>query len=115
MVDRDAELDELDRTLGDPFIERPETLDLRDGMLCWLDGARVCGSDCVAYNTEDLDEQGNVVQGPNRCLPLLYIGQQGAAALTTIAVNRRRIAESQDKERAARNGQPPPNPYGGRR
>jgi hypothetical protein len=112
-MERDRELEELERELGRveaPYIHRPEELDLRDGMLCWLDGARVCGPDCVAYNPEETDERGEALQGPNKCLPLLYIGQQGAAALATIAVSRKRIAEIQDKERERRQGPPPPTP-----
>ncbi len=46
MTDRDKELDDLEKVLIDeqPFIARPDSMDLRDGLLCWLDGQGLrCG------------------------------------------------------------------------
>lgn len=127
MPDRDAELGELQRELDakirdlegqgsnepSPFIERPDSLDIEDGALCWMDGTRVCGADCVGYNVEMSDpETGEMLQGPNKCLPLLYMGQQGAASLSTLLVNRKRVTQIQDEQRAAQAAAAPPSPFG---
>ncbi len=124
MATRDEELDAMERELeamanakpeNDPHIHRPEHLDIGPGMLCWLDGTRVCGTDCVAYNVEEVDERGNFLQGPNKCLALFYMGQQGAAALSTLLLNRKRVTEIQDKKREGMGGPPPPDPFGRKR
>lgn len=122
MTTRDEELDDLEAELankeqveaktirGTPFIERPDTLPVSDGSLCWRDGARYCGADCVAFNTEELDEHGAPAQGPNKCLVLLYAGQQASAALSTLVVNRKAVQAAQDSERIAMSGGPPKIP-----
>jgi len=123
-VARDEELDAMERELealanakhaGDPHIERPDELDIGPGMLCWLDGTRVCGADCVSFNPEELDQHGDMLEGPNKCLALFYMGQQGAAAMSTILLNRKRILEIQDKRREKPNMPPPPSPFGEKR
>lgn len=107
------ELEGLNSQQGAPFIERPDALDIGENALCWMDGTRMCNADCVAYNVEDVDpETGNALQGPNKCLPLLYMGQQGAAALSTLLVNRKRINQIQDQQRAQQLDPKPPNPFG---
>lgn len=122
--DRDKELDEVERELrnvkpapgGQPFIERPETLDQRRGSLCWLDGSRVCGADCVAFNPNELDEAGHATDNPNKCLVLTYMGQQGSAALAIIAASRTAAKAAQDKRREeAGGGTPPVPPVGGKK
>jgi len=73
MKDRDAELDEIQRDLNTPFIERPEHLDVGNGALCWLDGARRCGADCVAFDPEEgLDKNGQEIDSPAKCRVLVY-------------------------------------------
>lgn len=119
--DRDTELDDLQRDLrgvkseGQPFIERPEKLDLQQGSLCWMDGSRVCGADCVAFNPEELDDSGLATDSPNKCLVLTYMGQQGSAALSIIAVNRIAAKKAQDERRENAVGAPPVPPVGGRK
>ena len=121
MTQRDSELDDLENELrqdpveaktrrGTPFIDRPDTLEISDGTLCWLDGNRYCGPDCVSYNVEDADEHGNAVQGPNKCLVMLYMGQQASAAMNTMLVNRKMMKAAQDAERVAKSGGVPPIP-----
>ncbi len=122
MSERDEELDSLEQELAamgevkpanDPHIERPPQLDIGPGMLCWLDGTRVCGPDCVAFNTEDVDDNGSLLQGPNKCLALFYMGQQGAAALSTLLLNKKRVSEIQDQKRVQQHE--PPDPFGGKK
>lgn len=119
--DRDTELDDLEKELtgvksaGQPFIERPSQLDLRNGSLCWMDGSRVCGADCVAFNPEELDNHGLATDSPNKCLVLTYMGQQGSAALSIIAVNRLAAKKAQDERRESALGAPPVPPVGGRK
>lgn len=116
--DRDNELDEIQKELtgvksaGQPFVERPETLDLRRGSLCWLDGSRVCGADCVSFNPDELDENGLETDSPNKCLVLVYMGQQGSAAVSTLALNRKAAQRAQDERRGAA---PPAPPVGGKK
>lgn len=126
-MSRDEDLEALEKELseerfkeqveravgGQPFIERPVEMDIKPGMLCWMDGTRVCAADCVAYNVEEYDPATQeLMQGPNKCLVLRYMGQQGAASLSTLLVNRKRITEIQDKKR----GDNPavPDPFGNR-
>jgi hypothetical protein len=122
--DRDRELDEVEEELlgvkgapgGQPFIERPEALDLRPGSLCWLDGSRVCGADCVSFNPDELDEHGQATDSPNKCLVLTYMGQQGSAALAIVAASRTAAKRAQDDRRdLAGGGMPPAPPVGGKR
>lgn len=129
MTARDEELDKIEEELSDfekqvahaeggrPFIQRPNEMDIGPGMLCWMDGTRVCGPDCVAYNVEEFDpDTQELIQGPNKCLVLRYMGQQGAAALSVLLVNRKRITEIQDNKRAQDAPMPSvPDPYGGKR
>ena len=100
-----------------PYIHRPDTLDIRDGTLCWLDGTRVCGADCTAFNTDDETAEGDVIQGPNRCLVLLYTGQQASAAMSALLASRASQRRDADKTREARGGgaPPSPDPYGRQR
>lgn len=92
---------------GTPFIERPAEMDLNKGSLCWLDGSRICGPDCMAFNADEgLDKSGVVIDTPNKCLPLVYMGQQGSAALSTIALHKRMKKQQEDAARGA----PPPIP-----
>lgn len=97
-MDRDKELDDLVDELKTPFIERPDEMDIRAGVLCWLDGSRVCGADCVAFNPEE-QEAGLASDGPNKCLVLMYMGQQGSAALSIITANALLRKRDQDKAR----------------
>ena len=115
--DRDRELEDIQRELegpasagpARPFLYRPEQLDVGSGTLCFMDGARRCGADCVAFNAEEgLDENGDPVDNPNKCLVLNYMGQQGSAALSILALNRKAIKHRQDEERAAALGVFPP-------
>jgi hypothetical protein len=118
MKDRDKELEDLQRELegapagqaggGRPFLHRPEQLDIGAGALCFLDGARLCGPDCVAFNAaEGLDENGHPIDNPNKCLVLTYMGQQGAAALGIIAMSRTAIKSTQDRRREEQMGGAP--------
>ena len=112
-MNREDDLDEIENELkAEPFIDRPREFDEVAGMLCWLDGSRVCGADCVAFNPEELGPHGEVLQGPMKCLPLTYMGQQGSAAIVTIQAARRRMKQEQDAVRE--NQPPPPDPFGGR-
>ena len=130
--DRDLELDEIERGMrgdaGTPYIHEPDVRDINDGMLCFLDQTRVCGSTCMSYNTEEVDEEGNLLQGHEKCLVLYNISAQGAAAQMSIVESVTRIAaaqeqvqreliQKQDEEREkAGGGMPqPPDPFGGKR
>lgn len=44
-MSRDDELNEASR----PYIEKPDELPAREGGLCFLNSARLCGPDCTAY------------------------------------------------------------------
>lgn len=103
-----------ERVPGTPFIHRPDELDLRPGSLCWLDGSRVCGPDCMAFNGEEgVDKSGVPIDTPNKCLHLKYAGQQGSAALATIAHyrNLRKVREDAARNEVAPT--PPVPPVGG--
>lgn len=51
-MERDRELDDVLGALNDPYIEKPDELTAGSGALCWLDMQRLCGPDCVAFNTK---------------------------------------------------------------
>jgi hypothetical protein len=93
---------------GTQYVHRPDELDLRAGMVCWLESTRVCGPDCVAFNPEELDEHGAPNNVPTQCLVLTYMGQSGAAALVTVSKNRRELKHLQDQQRQSMQGPPPP-------
>ena len=51
-MERDEELDAVARELREvPHIEKPDEKDPGRGGLCFLNHARVCGPDCVAYDS----------------------------------------------------------------
>lgn len=109
---KDQELDDLDKglrpkTTANPFIERPDERQVQTGSLCWLDGTRVCGADCTAFNPEEISERGLESDSPNKCLALLYLGQSAAGALATIASSRAAQRRSQDRVREQNGGNPP--------
>lgn len=108
-MNRDDELDSLVSELKDPFIERPERLDIQASSLCWLDGTRACGADCTAFNAEEgLDASGLPLDTPNKCLVLKYAGQLGSGGMALIKLTKQ-LAD------AARSGPgAPPNPFGGK-
>jgi hypothetical protein len=49
-MERDKELDALEKSLREPFLEKPEKISIQDGSACWLNGDRACGPDCRAYD-----------------------------------------------------------------
>ncbi len=100
---RDEELDELEKELrtkeaphsGTPFIERPPEMDVGPGTLCWADGTRLCGPDCVAYNTQGETEEGEVVQGDLQCLILGHMKKQAATTQALFVVRKKAEADAQ--------------------
>lgn len=115
--DRDVELDEVEKALREPqrpFIHRPDKLDIGNGTLCWRDGSRLCGADCVAFNVDEgLDENRMPIDTPNKCIVLVYLGQQGSGALSIIDANNLVRKKHQDASRPNPADLPPP-PVGGK-
>ena len=116
-MSRDKELDDLERELrGDPYLYAPDDVEVRDGMACWLDEGRVCGPICVAYNTEETDENGVAYSAADRCLVLLTAKQQGAAiqlaAAASTRVSQRRLQERAEAALREAVSVKPPDPYG---
>ena len=54
-----------ERDLATPYIHEPE--EKVSELMCWKDQDRPCGTDCVAFNTAELDEHGQPIAGPNMC------------------------------------------------
>lgn len=74
MTDREKELNqfaaELDRELG-TYIHKPDKMNVQDGESCWLDQARICGPDCVAFNVDGVGiEPEQETQGHTKCVVL---------------------------------------------
>lgn len=124
-MSRDEDLDKLEQELAsDPYIHEADSKDVQDGALCFMDCTRVCNASCMAFNTVDVDESGNLLEVHDRCLLIYNINAQGAAAMMSIAVSAKRISEVQeelietqrqnreDAIRAKRSGVTPPDPYG---
>lgn len=65
---------ELDEAVSDPYIEKPDELDVGDGQMCWLDSNRMCGPDCKAFNL-------SAEQGPEQCLFLVRSGKATDAVI----------------------------------
>lgn len=78
--------DELDQVADDlKYIHPPEVKDVSRGTTCFLDRRRMCEPDCTAFCAESgLDEKGQVLDTPNKCLVLLYLGQLGSGALAQL-------------------------------
>jgi hypothetical protein len=73
---RDQELERLVRTLrqDEPYIEKPDELDVDVGGGCFLDRHRVCGNDCTAYGDAAAPtavERCTLLSGVSRGLALL--------------------------------------------
>lgn len=84
-------------------IERPDEVKLVDGEICWNNAQRVCGADCIAFNTEALDEHGSPIQGPTKCVFIVLLGQLGANSGSLV----RLMSKAQA---AARTPEAPPPP-----
>jgi len=121
MPTRDEDLDQIEKELGDleygsrrgaPYVHKPDELDANEGMFCWISSERRCGPDCVAFNTDEIDEHGNYLQGPQKCLPLVYLGQQGSAALLKIRMHSKERATLEDQKRAQAMAVSPPSVTG---
>jgi hypothetical protein len=85
---------------GAPFIEEPDEVETKEGDSCWINHARICGPDCIAYNLDDVDDGGAPVQGPTRCTMIVLVGQLSSAA----------SALAQIKKQEMRSRQVPPVP-----
>lgn len=119
MSDQEDDLSDIEAELagkkGRPFIERPDALDVGPGTLCWLDGTRICGPDCVSFNSEQgLDDNKQPIDTPNKCIVLLYMGQQGSAAVATIALRRKQMRKIEIEEKTATIPTPPLPSAGGK-
>jgi hypothetical protein len=79
----EADLRELERR-GRPKIDHPDEKQILDGEVCWHNSQRVCGADCVAFNTDELDEHGSPVQGPTKCIFIVLLGQLGQSGSTLV-------------------------------
>jgi hypothetical protein len=62
----------------DPYIEAPDVLDdhERNGLICFLSGARQCGADCMAYTTQSAES--NVLNEQQKhCIALVSLERLG--------------------------------------
>lgn len=95
-------------------LEQPQLLAMSDdqepdGLTCFLDGARYCGADCMAYMSQPAD----VPLGPQQRNCLLLVGVERLARHAVIAVkilgdmNQRDNVAAQDRKRTE---QKPPTP-----
>lgn len=110
---RDDELDALEKELRAPFIETPDRLEAADGSMCWLDGDRRCGPDCMAFNALGVGvEPDAVIQGHLQCVVLATMSSQNAGLVGLIASNRAVVAELQDKRRLEQLSGAVPSPFG---
>lgn len=107
MSDRDLELDELERSLKEPFIEKPDKISITDGSSCWLNSDRGCGPDCRAYDQQAAEGSAAtcaVVGG------LMDIADGLAGFIKYAGSNLRKATD--DKVRATAAAAPIPNPMG---
>jgi hypothetical protein len=113
-VDRDDDLDELQKELDQPYIHEPDEMEPGAGQTCFLNCDRLCRSDCTAYNVF-----ADPAQGPERCILLVYVANSATntAALVGFAKKMTQTAkvEAADKARAAMASAPIPDPFGGKR
>jgi hypothetical protein len=107
-TDRDTELDALQKELrsepATPFIRRPEELDVKDGSLCWLNGHRVCGADCVAFAGEEAPTPAE------RCMILNQFGLM--STLPSLLIQLKSPTRAVDDLFSP--ALPVPNPFGGK-
>lgn len=110
MSTRDEELDNLERELREPHIEKPGEMAIADGTACWLDMNRACGADCRAYDAGVLP-----AEGPEVCTLLggMMDIVEGLRGFVSIAAITRKKA--QDQTRTAVANAPVPDPTGGKK
>jgi hypothetical protein len=106
--DNEADLRELENR-SRRKIETPDERKLLDGEICWHNAQRVCGADCIAFNTDQLDEYGSPVQGPEKCIFVVLLGQLGTNSTNLVQLMTR--AQAASRTPAA----PPPPGIGGNR
>jgi hypothetical protein len=68
---------------GSPYVAPPDDIEIGEGETCFLNARRVCAADCVAFNIDEVDEGGGVVQGPTKCT-LIVLGGQIASSLSAL-------------------------------
>ena len=86
-----------------PFIADPDEIDVQDGLSCWLNEARACGPDCVAFNIKQLDEYGKPIAGPEACTAL-------SSQLQSVNLLRKVLQLSQDRGRVVAQPHMPGDP-----
>lgn len=109
-MSRDKELDDLMEGLKTPFIEEPDTRKVGDGAECFMDCMRMCSPTCMAYVTDEVDEDENFIQGADKCMVLSSMNATNANLITLTALTRRQLRETQDRQRMEHIE--PPSPYG---
>jgi len=98
-----------------PFLHHPDLIDddhEKNGLCCFLDGARQCGPDCMAFTTLRPEGQDYVGHQWANCL-LLVSAHRGAKHLTILAqvtdgLLRKTRVQAADEARVAQAPPPPP-------
>lgn len=78
-----------------------------NGLLCFLDGARECGADCMAYTVEPTESKNLSIQQKN-CTLLVAVERLGRF-MGNLSTDVHKM-----KADGARNVPPPPDPLRGR-
>lgn len=110
MATRDQELDDLEKQLREPHIEKPDELSIADGSSCWLDMNRACGADCRAY-----DPGVRPAEGPEVCTILGGMMDVVEALQGFVSVGAITRKKHQDHARTAAASVPVPDPTGGKK
>lgn len=105
-TERDEALHERERLhdVGDPYLHPPDEVELEEGMACWRDERRICGTDCVAFNLATLDERGQPTNVPEQCVLL-------DVKLKSLQAQQQLLQLERDKVRQANSS----HPFGGSR
>ena len=80
---------------GAPYIEEPEEIETKDGDSCWINQARICGPDCIAFNLDNVDEGGGPIQGPTQCTLIVLTGQLAAGVSTLAQIKKQEVKARQ--------------------
>lgn len=110
MTTRDEELDEVERQLKEPYIEKPPQVSITDGSACWIDGNRACGPDCRAY-----DSGVQPAEGPEVCTALAGLMDVAEGIRNFVSATSVLRKTAQDAVRAGVASAPVPDPTGRKR
>ncbi len=100
---------------GEPFLHSPDILDddPRNGLMCFLNGDRQCGPDCMGWLTISADV-ATLDEQPSHCLLIVSAERlsRHAVILTKVVADSAARGRAHEQDRKREQQPTPPSPRG---